>query len=340
MKKYLLIAAITILGLTALNAQNTCGDQLKVAQRRFDDGLLEDIPQLLDNCMKSGFTKEERTNAYKLLIQTYLFSDNQAKADEVMLKFLKEFPGYSIVNNDPKEFVNLYSTYRTNPIFKLELKVSTIFSMPTLIEPYGTGDIENIKPTYKSKLGIAVEFNYIDKLYKDFEYSVGASYTMSNFSYTNNPAAYSNVTGDFKYTYIGLPMAVRYNYRLKGINLFAKAGVEPLYLLSSSVALSRSDINVGRPDPITGTENLIGSHNKIDIRPLLAIGGAFKFGIWTLNVSAGYKFGSMRQLNKNKSYSNVDVLSKYFFAEDALLMNQSHISVSFIRSIYKPKKIR
>lgn len=340
MKQTILFIAIAFLGLSTLRAQNTCTDQLNVAQRRFDDGLLDDIPQLLSNCMKDGFTSEEKKNAYKLLIQTYLFSENQEKADEVMLKFLNEFPSYSIAVNDPKEFVNLHSTYRTKPIFKVEFKLSLNFCMPTLIEPYGTGNISEIKPTFKPKIGYAAELNYLNKLYMNFDYSIGASITLSNFSYSNKPNDYSTVTGDFKNTYIGFPIAVKYNYKLKGINLFAKVGVEPVYLIKASIDLTRVDNIIGRPDPITGTENLIASHNKLDIRPLLTIGAAFKIGRNMLNVSAGYKFSMMSQLDKQQLYSNSALQSKYFFAEDDLLLNQSHISISFIRSIYKPKKNR
>ncbi len=340
MKRILLLIAIAYLGLSALQAQNTCGDQLKVAQRRFDDGLLDDIPQLLANCMKSGFTSEEKKNAYKLLIQTYLFSENQEKADEVMLKFLNEFPSYSIAVNDPKEFINLHGTYRTNPIFKLELKLGFNFCTPTLIEPYGTGNTGKIKPTYKMKLGGSVELNYINKLYKNFDYSIGASYTLSNFDYSNQPNDYSTVTGTFKNTFVGLPIAFRYNYKIKRINLFAKVGIEPIYLLGSTVALTRTDNIIGRQEPFTGNENLIGSHRRFDIRPLISIGASFKiFGRDWLNISAGIKLSTMTQLN-SKYYLNPTLQSKYFFAEDKLLLNQSHISVSYIRPIYKPKKLR
>ena len=340
MKRIILLIAIVFLGLTALQAQNTCGDQLKVAQRRFDDGLLDDIPQLLANCMKKGFTDEEKTNAYKLLIQTYLFSENQAKADEVMLQFLNEFPNYAIANNDPKEFVNIYSTYRTKPIFKIELKMGFNFCMPNFVEPFGTGNINTIKPTYKTKLGGTFELNYLNKLYKNFDYSIGASFTLSNFTYSNKPNDYSTVTGTFKNSYIGLPIAVRYNYNFKGINLFAKVGVEPTYLLASTADLSRADNIIGRQEPFTGTENLIGSQNRLDIRPLLAIGASFKFWGGWLNTSVGFKFSTMAQLNKQKAYTNSVLQNKYFFAEDVLLMNQSHFSVSYIIPIYKPKKIR
>lgn len=340
MKQTLLFFALIFLVLSTLQAQNTCTDQLKVAQRRFDDGLLDDIPQLLSNCMKNGFTSEEKKNAYKLLIQTYLFSENQEKADEVMLQFLREFPSYSIAINDPKEFINLYSTYRTKPIFKVEVKGGISFCMPKIIQLYGTGDITTIKPTYKAKVGYNVEANYVNKLYKNLDYSIGASFLISNFDYTNKPNDYSTVTGTFNNSYIGLPIAVRYNYIFKGVNLFAKLGIEPVYLIKSSVSLTRKDNVVGRQEPFTGSVDLLSSHKKIDVRPLLAVGVSLNFlGGW-LNPAVGFKFSTLVQVSSQKRYSNPTVMDKYFFTEDDLLLNQSYISISYIRPIYQPKKIR
>ena len=340
MKRILLVISIAIIGISALRAQNTCGDQLKVAQRRFDDGLLDDIPQLLSNCMKDGFTDEEKTNAYKLLIQTYLFNENYEKADEVMMQFLKKFPSYSIAANDPKEFINLYGTYRTKPIFKVEMKLGFSFGMPTPVQYYGTGDIVTNKPTYKAKLGFTAEFNYMNKLYKDFEYCIGFAYTSMKLSYSNHPYDYSTVTGTYTNSYVGLPIAVKYNYNLKGINLFAKAGFEPVYILTSSIALVRKDNINTRTEPFSGIEDLMSLHRKIDIRPLVAIGASIKVGRGWLNLSAGFKFSAMIQTNSKKIYSNSLLFYKYFFAEDDLLLNQSTLSASFTLPIYKPKKIR
>jgi hypothetical protein len=339
MKRILLFISIVFLGFSSLQAQTTCTDQLKLTQRRFDDGLLEDIPQMLSDCMKNGFTKEEKTNAYKLLIQTYLFSEESQKADEVMIQFLSEFPSYVIAANDPKEFINLYNTYRTTPIFKLEIGAGGSFCMPVMIEPFGTGDILTKKPTYNSKLGYTFELNYIDKLFKDFDFSIGASLSLSNFGYTNQPYDYSTVTGTFNNIYIGLPLMVRYNYKFKGINLFAKAGLEPVYLAKSSVDLTRTDNIPGR-EPITGTEDLISSHRRFDMKPLLAIGAKVKIGSDQILFSAGFKFNAIDQINPQKYYSNHTLFEKYYFVEDNLLLNQAYISVSYIRPIYKPKKIK
>lgn len=340
MKKFLLIIVTIASSILSTYAQNTCGDQLKVAQRRFDDGLLEDIPQLLANCMKSGFTNEEKTNAYKLLIQTYLFSENQVKADEVMLQFLKEFPSYAIANNDPKEFINLYKTYRTDPIFKLELKLNGQLSIPMVIEPNSIGNLEFSTASYKPTLGFGLELNYINRLYKDFDYGIGASFIYSRLNYSSTPLEFTTVSGNYTNVYLGLPITIRYNFNYKGFNLFARFGIEPIYLVSSTIQLNRKDNIPSRPDPISGTEDLTSLHRKFDIRPSLAFGPAFKLGRGSLRVALEFKFATIPQLPDENKYKNQTLFEKYKFVEDNMLLNQTNLTISYVLPVYKPKKIK
>ena len=339
MKRILLLILLVLPGLSYLKAQTTCTEQLKLTQRSFDDGLLDDIPLLLADCMKNGFTKEEKANAYKLLIQTYLFSEQYQKADEVMIQFLNEFPSYAIATNDPKEFVNLHSTYRTKPIFKVEFLGGANFCQPIVVQSYGVSNIRKVHPNYKSKLGYTFELNYIDNLYKNIGFSVGSSVTISNLDYLNNPYDFSTVTAVIKNTYIGLPMSIRYNYKFKGINLFGKLGIEPNFLLISSIDLTRVDDRAGI-EPYSGTENLLRFHKKFDARPFLAIGTAFNIGRDQMGFSAGFKFSTSSLLNMDKLYSDTYLANKYFYVEDNILMSQAYVAVSYIRSIYKPKKIK
>lgn len=321
-------------------AQNTCTDQLRVAQRRFDDGLLDEIPQLLAGCMKNGFTNEEKTNAYKLLIQTYLYNEQPEKADEVMLKFLREFPDYAIAQNDPKEFTNLHKTYRTEPIFKIEFKLSGSYSIPKIIEPNSTGDLKTSTASYKPVIGFGAEFNYIDQFYGDFEYSVGATFLFSRLNYSIKFLDFSNISGDYTNMLVGTPISIRYNFRLKGVNLFVRAGIEPVYLISSTIQLTRKDNVTIRPDPITGTEDLTSLHRRFDIKPTLAFGPSVKLGKGQIRLTVEFKFGTLSQLSDNDKYKNEVLFNKLKFVEDNMLSNQTNLSISFIRPIYSPKKLK
>jgi hypothetical protein len=72
--------------------EGTCAEKLKTAQLLFEKGQVELVPEYLSGCLKSDFSREESLTAYKLLIQTYLFMENQQKADSVMLAFLGKNP--------------------------------------------------------------------------------------------------------------------------------------------------------------------------------------------------------------------------------------------------------
>ncbi|MCF8347100.1 MAG: hypothetical protein K9G38_07800 [Bacteroidales bacterium] len=339
MRRILLFICVLFMGFLSLMAQNTCTEQLTQAQRSFDDGLLDDIPLMLENCMEDGFTKEEKTNAYKLLIQTYLFNEAPQKADEVMMQFLNEFPSYSIAVNDPKEFINLYSTYRTDPIFKIEVRAGTVFTTPIVTQYFGPSDVTTINPDYQVRPGFNVEANFINTLIGDFDYSAGISFTVLRLEYLDLPYDYSTVEATLNHFYLGIPLAIRYNYDIGPLTLYATSGIEPVYLLSSTGSITRTDDIIGE-EPIPGTEIFTDAHRMMDVRPFLSLGTNIDLGRDQLKVTIGYKFTIFNQLNPAAYYSDINHGSKYFYFEDDMLLHHGHVSLSYIRPIYQPKKIR
>lgn len=321
----------------AIQAQVTCSEQLRIAQRNFDDGLLENISEQLGGCMEDGFTKEEKINAYKLLIQTHLFSGLPVLADELMLEFLTEFPSYTITSTDPVEFVDLFNTYSTDPIFRIEVNAGTNFVLPLVAQYFGPANIETNQPVYDIRPGFGAEVNFIKSLGGNFSFSAGFSFSALNLSYSNWPYDYSTVTGNISSMYAGVPLAVRYNYNPGLIGFFMKMGVEPVYLINSSVDLVRTDDIIGR-EPISGTVNLTEGHNMYDIRVFGAVGLQLNLSRDQLLLSVGYKASTIPVLDETEYYMDPDVQSKYFFTEDNMMLNHAFVTFSYIRSIYNPKK--
>ena len=84
MQKYIKILIsfwIIIFVPALLFAQQDCAVKLKDAQNQFEVGQVQDVPDLLLECLKSGFTREEKIQAYKVLINAYIFDDNMAQAE-------------------------------------------------------------------------------------------------------------------------------------------------------------------------------------------------------------------------------------------------------------------
>lgn len=334
----LIFAILLLVGLKFAFPQSNCSEQLRQAERRFDEGLLDDIPQMIRQCIASGFTKEERVNAYKLLIQTYLFSDQKQKADEEMLRFLRSFPEYRVVSTDPKEFINLYGTYRTDPIMRIEACVGTSYSLPWVKEFYGIEDLNNKKASYLSTFGVIAEVNYIDRLFGDFDGSFGISFGLSRIGYFNEAFDFTTINGTLNSYYVGVPLALRYEKTLLGIRTFVKGGFEPSYLLASSISFQREF--TGGKDPTTGTESIIEYQKKFDIKPLLSVGVNIRIKNAQFMVTSGIKFGTIMPTDATKRYSNETLFQKYYFIADDFLVHQSFVSLSYIFSVYNPKKIQ
>lgn len=337
MKQISLLIVFAFCAHFLLQAQNSCSDQLRTAQRSYDDGLLDDIPAILSGCMESGFTKEERINAYKLLIQTYLFSDQLHLADEIMMQFLNEFPNYSIAANDPKEFINLHGTYRTTPVFKMELLAGLSMGVPIPIDDFG---VSGSAGEYYLGAGFTTEVNYLNILKGDFSYSAGLSFTYVALGYWNPVFDYSEVEATLWNMTVGVPLSARFNHNFNGINLFAKAGLEPSYLIRSTGDFTRIINNNGDEADPAGVENLTPLSRRMDIRPFIGAGVTVNIGRDQLTASLNYKFSTFFQIDDDLRYSDLTLINSYYVIPDDLLLNQAIFSLSYIRPIYNPKKIR
>lgn len=337
MKRILLLVFVVFAGTSALVAQNTCTDQLRIAQQSFDDGILDDIPDQLAACMRNGFTKEEKANAYKLLIQTYLFSDQPEKADQEMLKFLNEFPSYSLAINDPTEFVNLYNTYRTDPIFKIEVLLGATLSIPSNIQYYGIHDLNASPEEYYKGAGFRGEVNYMNTLKGDFDYAAGISFAYSSIGYSHPPFDYTFIETTFSRMAVGVPLSVRYHQNYWGIDFFAKVGIEPLYILNYSGDFTRTgDYIDDQLDKLPFKDY----HKKMDLSPFLGIGVNINLGRDYLLVNAGFKFGTINHLRDEGILKDFEIEPQFYFVDDDMLLNHGSLSISYLRPIYKPKKIR
>ena len=118
-----------------------CAVNLREAESLFDIGQIEGVPDLLTECLKSGFTREERIQAYKLLINAFIFDDNLEQAENYTLEFLNKYPEYEIVATDPSEFVNLLEEFNNDARASIGLSGGLNFSNVRIIEPFGVNSL-------------------------------------------------------------------------------------------------------------------------------------------------------------------------------------------------------
>jgi len=74
--------------------------------------MVELVPDLLLPCLESGLTGTPKQEAYKLVINAYLFDYLPDQADSIMKDFIIEYPLYQSNLSDPAEFTQLLKTHQ------------------------------------------------------------------------------------------------------------------------------------------------------------------------------------------------------------------------------------
>ena len=154
--------------------ENRCIQLLRDAEKTYEAGRIDAIEGMLLPCIqKEGFSKFEKLQAYRLIILSKLFDNRDEEANAYFLELIKTDPEYQVNPvTDPSEFINLYNSYRTNPIYALGFKVGMNLAKPSSFVPYGVYDTEGNTGSYKSFFNLQFGFNA--DVYLNKKFSVGA----------------------------------------------------------------------------------------------------------------------------------------------------------------------
>lgn len=353
MKKFLLLFLVPLLALFMCVPLRVCGQEkscaytLKEAQRLYQQGLIKDIPVMLQACLEKGFTRRERQDAYKLIILCYLYDDNHVAADSAMPKFLKKFPDYEINPTDPKEFVYLFNSYRNLPLLSVGLSLGINFSQVAVTESYQIANTNGTPRKYKSGgMGTQYGIQFNTYVAPQMEIGLGALIVNNKFTSTDSLKFESVTTGVLQAieaeTRYEFPIFGQYDFKpMKKFTPYVRLGFVPAYTTAATVTLSR---------------NFIGKAVQNDVPPVSydILAWRKQFGVWVL-AAAGVKWDlppagfawldvkyqvgiNQMKTNANEQIANTDIASKYYFKSDKFSLNNIGITAGFSYSFYKPKK--
>ena len=322
----------------------TCTQKLNKAKKVYDAGKITEVESYLTDCIKDGFTKEERMQALRLLILSFLFQDEHDKAEKNLLLLLKEDPEY-VLNPaiDPAEFYELYNSYRTLPVLNIGLTGGLNTTHISEQKAYSVGSESSDKSKYKSRFGFQGGIVADILLYKNFQVNTGVLLTLNNFTYTNsflyNKA--TTLTSKEGQMWMDVPLALKYNIGKGKMKLFVLGGGMFGMLLSDNSKLSReNDDNSSAAKE--SSEPFKKIRNPYTVSALVGAGVRYKVGYGYIFLDARYSIGLKNVANvKNRFYTkNGDNLFYYGYVSSDFTVNNLMISIGYMKSLYKPKKIR
>jgi len=345
---YLIIRFLIVLLIFPVTAEVTaqeagsCAEKLQTAQTLFARGQVDQVAELLQGCLKSGFNREESLAAYKLIIQTYIFEDRLEEADSSMLDFLRRNPEYELSETDHSSFVHLYNTFQVDPVVQISLRLGTNlpFNTFTVLKPVdGTpSDAAYSASALNFYGGLEARFRLTGKL----DMNVEAGFSQVEFKKTDQ--IYNIGTADYKerQSRIEIPLSVSYNIKSFGkLTPFVRLGAGPALLLSSTATaeFATSDIN---GDDVTGPDV-----DRRDARIAIDIFGQAGAGI-KLKTRGGYFFAearsnfgvfnqTVRPALPDETHSSAE-LNSYRIADDDFNIKTMNFSIGYTQIFYKPFK--
>jgi hypothetical protein len=343
--KYICIIFFIFIQL-GLAAQENCIKSFQRARRLYDQGMIDEIPEILAPCIEAGFTRNQKIEAYKLIILAYLFDDDQYEAEKAMLEFLKKYPEYEIMPSDPVEFVYLFESYKTKAIISLGFTFGPNLTNPRIIERYVAGDITRCSSANSTGAGFQAGFNVSRYITNRVFVNLGAIYKTSQYSFMDNMKVIykgdeerlAKITFDETVSRLDIPFSIAYEIiKTRNINYYLSGGFSAGNI---SKATGIPSISTSEDLPaVTGADIIMTDFREtILYSGIIGTGIKYKVPRGFLIFDLQYSIGINNIVIPETRNEISDLWSAYYYIDDDYSVNSLTIAVGYYFSFYQPKK--
>jgi hypothetical protein len=285
-------------------AQNSCVQNLRNARNAYEEGKLQELPNLLLKCIDDGFSKEEKVEALRLLTLSYLFNEEQQNAEETYLQLLHIDPEYEInLDSDPTELVILAENYDTDPKFFYGFKGGASYGI--MQSEFEVVHNRVSQGKYDFPLGLAggIFFQYpVNEIF-----SINLE-TLYNFRTTvlNRPILSTESTSfqNIEETQQWIEVPLLLNYKLPWVNSFlleATGGPSLQYLFSSNLNVQGLGAELNNFD-------MLAYRNQINMNGILGLRANFKkLGANFITVELLFQYRVLNEVNQEAMPEEVRV---------------------------------
>jgi hypothetical protein len=335
MKKLLCILIFASCTLS-LHAQDSCITNLKNAAKAQDEGDFDiSIGILLPTIKNCPLDKDDRIQAYKLLMLCYLNIDKLEDADAVAAAIMRIDPNFSPDKfKDDQRLFPIFDKYKPRPVFGIGIsgginrtKIKTVRQFSVI---YPNGKAPEL---YKEKGGFQLGAFAEHYIWKGLWAEAGIYYRSIGYEHTLLNIDSADIQYSEKLTYFDIPVSVKYYFDFNRFRPYIQAGASFSFLANALSTTERKD-----------QKDLV---NRTSLRNAFNIGWFGAAGIG-YSVKSFMLFANMRYVyfpgNVNKEgtrYQDEINLFKYYYLDNDFRLNnlQFNIGASIMLS-YKNMEVK
>jgi hypothetical protein len=328
MKKSL-FSTISLIAVFAINIQqsaaqtDSCIIKLKSANTGYDQGDYDGTIKLLKPALaECDLSKEDKIQANKLLIMSYLKVDNLEEADKTAGEIMKIDPYYKPdkFKDDPK-LSALFEKYKPTPMFRMGIYGGINMSSIDVVQSYSIvhdDDAEGLD-SYNEEMGFQLGAFAEYRAFKSLWLELGFMYRQSKYEHILDSVENSTVTYSEKLSYFDVPLSLKYYFLDGTISPYIEAGATFSFLTDALSTTSRE-----------GEEDLV---NRTDYRNDFGVGyfgGAgvvYKMKAMQLFADVRYSYYPDNVNEEGTRYSDPVNVFKYYYIDDDFRMDNLQINV-------------
>lgn len=349
MKKSLFIYLVFITSVAVAQTQDgpTPAQTLRLARATYEQGRLHEIPTQLHDKVISAMNKQEKVEAYKILCLSYIYLEEPEKADESMLNILRTDPYFEINEAvDPAEFVALYRTFRTRPVYRIGAKLGVNASRPNVVETASAvelADGSQYNFLVGFQFGAAADLPLTNNLtlhgdllfqQKKFKLNLEVDRGVGE----GNEELTNLFEGDETQTWISLPVTIEYKFLQKKFNPYVGGGVSLDYLLSAKITSQRSRENETSIEE--KTYDFKPLRNNFNLSLVTVAGVKLRIAGGYFVAEARFIYGLSQVSSKDTSYKNTQYALEQGYADPVYKLTSVVVTGSYIQNIFNPKKLK
>jgi len=293
---------------------------------------------------KTEWTTQERVDAYKLLTLAYIYLEEPEKADDMMLSILNTDPEFKPNDNiDPAEFVALWRTFRTEPVYRLGVKAGANASQPN-VHSYSpiNGGTENYAYGVGFQAGATGEIAiFNDKLFVNPElYYTNKSFKLSNTFYEGD----QTTTGTIKLNWASLQTSIQYPISVGRNKIdpkwvpYVSGGVAVDYLISVSSDLTTEITDQSDVQSTNSGKEAKAQYASFNFAPIISAGVKGKVKKAEIVAEIRYNFGAATIFDKEKLYDSQSEVFGNKFVHGPFSLNSLSVSFGYLLNKYIPRK--
>lgn len=337
----ILFAISTLVGLCYFqsNAQtDSCAIKLKNANTGYDQGDYDGTIKLVQSALQEcRLDKNEKIQANKLLIMSYLKVDNLEAADKTAGDIMKIDPYYKPdkFKDDPK-LTALFEKYQPVPVFRVGFSAGINRTMIDVINTYSivhddaaSADLATYNGKTGFQLGLSAEYRVFNNLWLQLE----GQFRQSSYEHLLDSVEGTTIKYSEKLSYFDVPLSVKYYIIDKTFAPYVESGATFSFMTNALSTTERDD-----------QKDIV---NRTDYRNSYMtgfFGGAgVAYRMKGISVFAAFRYTYYGD-NVNKEGTRYDDLTnvfKYYYIDDDFRMDnwQINIGVNYTLS-YKNQKVK